>query len=281
MTKQRAIVSAADLGGGQWQLGSPIPDKAVHNAATGETEWTYKENTRIERMLRVGSYVEVFARYTTAGNAAKAIHQTLMPPTISLVFESAPRAEWEELLAAIAPDAERLDEVLDIAGNTWLMNGTFPGNASTTIIAMIPTGEDTIEVFILPHPGSELDLQGFAIIITLMPLTVQRVTASNLGLQQWMSIMHSAAEAAEEALKEEEEETECPSCSTANEPDATFCKQCGAPLDGEEEEEGVQAGVQAAVPATAFAPPPPAAAFAPPPAAAPLPNGSGSIVDEP
>jgi hypothetical protein len=271
MAKQIAIISAADLSGGQWQLGAPMPDQAVKQP-NGQVSWTVIENSSIEKMIRVGGYVEVFAR-TSDG---KPIHQTLMPPTISLVFAAAPRAEWEELLNSVSPQAERLDEVLDISGNVWRMNGAFPGDASTTIVAMVSTSQETIDIYILPHPGSELDKQGFAIIITLMPLTVQRTTCKTLSLQQWMSIMHEAQDAAD-VPDEEDEEVECPSCGAANEPDATFCKECGAPL-GEGGEEVVEPEV---TPAQAPMPHMPAAsavtsAFAPPPAAATLPNGTGS-----
>jgi hypothetical protein len=250
MTKQIAIISAATLDGGQWQLGSAMPE-GISKKPDGSAEWVFRQNTRIERMIRVGSYVEVFARYTDGQK--EGIHQMLMPPTISLVFASAPRGEWEDLFNAIPADEERLDEVLDISGNVWRKNGSFPGDSSTTIMTMVSTDDDTIDIYILPQPGSDLDKMGNAIIVTLMPLTVQRTTSNALSLQQWMSIMHEAQEAADDN---------------------------GDPEDPEDPEEPEELELQPQ--AIGHAPPrmptasAVAAGFAPPPAPATMPNGSGA-----
>jgi hypothetical protein len=257
-----SVVAALDLRGQSWEVGSPLPDKDKDGSALFPT-------TKIEKMILVGNFTEVFGRWTD--KAQSYFRLTLMPPTVSIVMSKALRADWEAMLSDLEGNATKIHEAHDISMAVWKVGQPFPGDTTNTIAAMFLVG-DMVEVFILPNPGTEVETLGLAMHVRLMPLTVQRTCSMELSFAE----CNQAARAAQVASDREELGLDPYEDEEEEEDDEEF----------EEEEEVVAAPpprrglsastVASGIGSSTITAPTAVAPAAAPPAPAPLPNGQGS-----
>jgi hypothetical protein len=146
-----------------------------------------KPESVVDRILLVGNNVEVFARSTT--DQTLGFHESLLPPSVATLIALVSKGAGGEFLAQVlsAMDSgEKVNAVYATDGKVWKLNGPVPNDDKSRIVK-IAQSEDMVEIVAIPGTGSELDVAGYFLHFTLMPLSFLRVSAE-APLDEWMGM---------------------------------------------------------------------------------------------
>lgn len=140
-------------------------------------------NTKIDRMILVGSAVDVFVRETIDGTEQVGSHLRLSPPSVQFLIESAERDDWQ----AESENAPGHDftELTDPYGRLWKINGPTPqAPGSITRIVLDISGMGT--VYALPNPGTPAAEKNLGFRFTFFPETGFVCMSQGMPITAWL-----------------------------------------------------------------------------------------------